>query len=433
MESALRNLQILGAQVWELVARPLPDAAIVVLRNLLQGGLPRLEHLGIYIGPSEDRGADKQSLISFELPLKKFAALRSLVLVNSAAHLTPPLAARLRCLIMYNDPGRSGLLPLPPFLDCVGCFDSMEELEVYNCFAPTSVKEVGGRQLHKSRLAFVKIEDYPLNILHILSAIIIPGHADVVLRANLRDASVQECFDAVTAMLPDKACLPILPRVSDVDVHCTPERCYISARVAKLDPKSLLHLELLMDVHEKPTRSSGRDVGELFDQMIKTAGDIFASSQVDDLEFIGDTEYVPTSTWIATFDRFSGLRYLDVEDYGQRASPERLISALMELSPRPTAIKVKVPLCSMLDRLTLRYGYMPGTELLDLIHECLKSRKGLGARAVLARLELRYYSDKVFSSESEDRYRELFSPFAQKTVLRVYEQCGDRLEPPSTY
>ncbi|KAI0820208.1 hypothetical protein BC628DRAFT_1341761 [Trametes gibbosa] len=430
VEAAIRDLRKHGAQVWELVAKSLPHSALPELRVLLQCGLPRLEHLGVYVDWPEDRGTEKQPLSSFELPLKKFAALRSLVLVDSAAHLTPPLASRLRCLIMYSDPDRSGLLPLMPFLDCVGCFDCMEEFEVYNCFALTSVKEVGGRQPHKSRLAFMKIEDYPLNIFHMLSAIIVPAHANVVLWANVRGALVRECFDALTGILPDRSCLPILPRVSNVDVYCTPERCYITTRVANLDPMSFLHLELLMDAPDQPTQAFKHDLGELFENMVRHIGDIFSPLQVDDLEFVGDIDHVPFSTWIATFNRFYGLRHLKMDDYERRASPEKLISALMTASPQPYANNA--PLCTNLERLVL-YGDMPQQELLDLIHVCLKSRKEMGARAILARLELRLYSDKECPAEVENRYRELFSPFAERTVLRIYKPSGDRLGPLSLH
>ncbi|KAI8982854.1 hypothetical protein BD414DRAFT_371820, partial [Trametes punicea] len=304
-----------------------------------------------------------------ELTAAKFASLRSLVLDRACALLTPPLASHLLRLIMKNEHDVTQRLPLALFLDCISSFKCLEELELRNCFASFPNDNCHSRtQLLRSRLASVKIEDRPSNISLILSSMFIPVYADVRLVGDLRGVeSTQKRFAGFSMMLPiDKRCLPILQRISHLDVYHLPEACYITG---KTDSGNLLDLELITEAVDQPSLKPAR--GELFEMMVRNVRDLFPDSPVESLRLVGDVSYVPLTTWSTSLSRFRRLRELEVDDVDLRASPSDVIAALM--TSYPTTLG-DVPVCPALESLTL-YGDIESLDVLAAILKCLEWRK----------------------------------------------------------
>ncbi|KAI0371702.1 hypothetical protein BV20DRAFT_964944 [Pilatotrama ljubarskyi] len=419
-QTALDGLRAHSDRLWELVADPLPFADVDMVGALLREGMPKLELLRIHVEVSDEHTARPLAMAKFDLPPCRFPALRSLVLYGCGAPLAPPLVSHLRRLVMKNSHGYIQLLPLTPFIDCLRYLDCLEELELANCFALLAEEDCRSPfPSSTSRLISIRIEDYPTNISQILSALTVPAHANIRLKANLRSASTPQCAAAFTTMLPgDKRCLPILQRVSHVDIYHPPESCYI---VGKTDSDDFFDLELITDALNDPSLKHVR--GEVFEAMVRTTGDIFPGAPIRSAVFVGDVDYVSPVSWIAGLGRFPKLHRLEVDDVTLRASPQKVIAALMAPSPTfPESV-----LCHLLEHLTL-YGDITGPDILERLYQCLKSRKERGGRAPLRYLGVELYCDstEVVGPRDREHYRRLLSSVAERTVLEIYVEPGSR-------
>ncbi|KAL7283777.1 hypothetical protein ACG7TL_003214 [Trametes sanguinea] len=401
---------------------PIPFSETPAVSALLDAGMPHLEQLHIGM-KSPEPGDDPRPLVTFELPPAKYPALRSLVLDNSAALVTPSLVSHLWRLVIKGGVGFTQRLPLAPFLDCMSSFKCLEELVIENCFSPPveGLYRASRSVLAKSRIIDVSLEDHPATISQILSSVVLPSNGTVRLIGNLRGvSSPQECFAAFKAMFPnDRRCLPILQRLVRVDVYHAPEACYM---MAKSEDEDLFDLELITDALHIPSLKSVR--GELFELMVRGVREVFIDSPIERLSFLGDIDYVPRTTWISCLSQFPRLHELEVDDVDLRASPEEVVAAL-HTSTTSATLGTR-PICAALDSLEI-YGDLPSVNLFGTIHECLAWRKQQNSKATILRnLRLSLYSDIPVSFDLFARYKQDISQLAETRRVEVIVESGRR-------
>lgn len=176
----------------ELVTPPLPVPAV----NAMDAPLPEdTSNPGAFdtavdtvVGYSEEA----QGNPNLELLAAKLLTSRGLDEVDSAAHLTLPVASHLRRLKMISEPAPTNMphLALRPFTGCVGLMDRLEELTV---LIPTIAalskypERFPPREVHA---ASVIAEDSAVDVSRMLSALTLAPHASVYPKGKPQDVSI---------------------------------------------------------------------------------------------------------------------------------------------------------------------------------------------------------------------------------------------------
>lgn len=430
VNSAFRDIQQRSDNIQGLVARPLPLPALATIDAMLPEDLPALEDLELRVDIPEDDPDTVQAIhtLNLNLPPSRLPNLSTLVLLNSAAHISAPIASHLYRLRMINPPGCANTLPLLPFVHCLHYIDQLADLVVRNCFSPASAEDPVGCPPVMGRLQWVTIEDYPVNISHMLGAFILQSNTDTNLIANLRGAPIEQVLAAFTTMLPrDRDCLPVLQKITDLSVHCSSDFAQIVGKVA-WNPGHL-SLEVITDVSDPPTEADKRDMGDLYESMVRGLGDLFPGAPVEELDFCGDNDYIPRATWAAALDRFPMVRKLEIDMYDieARGPLNELFATLMKPCWRP---QDQLP-CQRLDDLTLygTAGIAPATELWEALKRCFGERKErLGKRYVaLRRLWVNLYGGELISNEETAFCKsDMFYGLAnERTIVQVYTETHD--------
>ncbi|OJT04352.1 hypothetical protein TRAPUB_4986 [Trametes pubescens] len=431
VNSAFRDMQHRSDDIRELVARPLPLPALATLDAMLQEDLRKLAVLEVRVDVPEGDPDTVQTIraLNLNLPPSRLPELSSLVLLNSAAHLSAPLASHLHRLKMINPPGCANTLPLLPFIHCLHYLDHLTDLAVHNCFAPASdAEDPAGCPPVVGLLDWVTIEDYPLNISHMLSAFILRPSTSTSLIGNLRGASAEQVHAAFTTMLPrDRNCLPVLQKLTHLTVRCSSDFARIVGKVAEYPGH--LSLEVITDVPDTPTEADRKSRGALYESMVRRLGDLFPGAPIEDLDFCGDNDFIPRTTWAAALDCFPRVRKMeiDVYDIAARGPLDEFFSALTKAS----WLRPKDPLlCQQLDDLTLygTAGTAPATELWEAMKRCFRVRKErLGAKCVaLRRLWVNLYGGECISNVEKALCKDMFYGLAeQRTIVEVYTEEHD--------
>ncbi|KAH9900875.1 hypothetical protein C8Q73DRAFT_222251 [Cubamyces lactineus] len=419
----LEPLRPYTEQLRVLTATSLSIKEFDTVQAFLKANMPKLEQLRVSIDNAAEDGQASVShhvLEPIDLPPTRFPALRTVMLEGVGTSIGSVIASRLWRLVITNKPNKHQGLALLQFINSISSFKCLEELELSNCFAPATADGCRAREpFAATRLMSVTIQDHPPVVSCILSALIVPARANVRLVGNMRGAPPEQCSSAFASMLPDdKRCLPVLQKVSSLNVYHAPEACYI---LAKTESGDELDIELITDALNKPSLKPVR--GELFNRMVQSIRGIFPDSPIERLSFVGDVDYVPSEAWTSSLSLFPRLRELEVDDVALRASPSEVIWALVQSSsPRPGAL----PICHQLESLAL-YGDIPSLSLLGDLYKCLLwRRERAGGKTRLRKLLVGLYCDNDMSGPVLTQHKAALATLAEKTSVDVIVCSGRR-------
>lgn len=447
-----QQVQMAPDRVDQLTADPLRSSGTPYMRELLRtANLPALTTLVVHyeedaVDPS---GAPaRREFPVFNLPSdsqSRFPSLSSIKMINGWMRWSPALASQVRVLELGTSVEEVFLgLPVDSWLECLGNFSRIEELSLTRCFAP-HVGPPGGvtasarRPLDASRLRLLEIEDHPVAIGIIMSALIVPTSATVHLCGIVREASPEQCGGAILVMLPrDKSRLPILHSCKGVEVAVQDKECQIIAYAQEghssesesgarypdqPSPRLLLTLHTNLcnpafDTAQETRLSLFTVILSMFKYMFSDAKDVTLLKVCGPT---GDYDTIDQRCWADALIPFPGLRHLIADDEHFTSFPGTLVDALMMFYaalPHPAAPVI----CLELDTLAL-YGdiedEVEGAALLDRIIACLEWRRERGGPTTLQSLKIGLYSPAAISEEFLAHYRRKFYRLAMNCSLKV--------------